>query len=83
MLAQATYICSEFDAESGFDTDFRHLSGFYNAEIDFDSDDCLLGEPTMVANSSPSQDIVVSSIENLRKLEVLIIQFQQKQQLTI
>lgn len=61
MLAQATYICSEFDAESGFDTVFPHLSGFYNAETNFDSGDCLLGGPTVVANSSPSQDIAVPS----------------------
>lgn len=51
------------------------------AETDFDSDDCLLGGPPTVANSSPSQDIVVSSMRTCGKLEILIIQFQQKQQL--
>lgn len=58
-----------------------NLSGVYNAESEFDSEDSLSSGPTMMANSSPSQEIVVSSIENLRKdgnQQNVKIQFQQK-----
>lgn len=78
--AQAPYIYSEYDTETGFEIIFLTSAGVYDDESDFKSEDSQSGGPSMVANSSPSQEFVVPSIGNLWKAKThrvpnLIFQF--------